>query len=108
MIGRTWELTTLHLAWSDRRCLGRDEFVAQTLVRPLFTIMMEKFSYGRPEMPFAKEHHSVQALGLGGLDKPLGKCVQIGPPRREDEWLHATVPQQAPKGRGVQRISIED
>ena len=47
-------LTTLDLAWSDRRCLGRDEFVAETLVRPFFMIMMEKFSCGRPEMAFAK------------------------------------------------------
>jgi len=101
-------LTTLHLACSDHRRLWRDALVAQTLVRPFFMIMVDKFSYGRPEMPFAQKHHSVQALGLGGLDKPFGKRIQIGTPRRKDQGRYATVPQQAPKGRGVKRISIED
>src|SRR4030095_7941930 len=69
-------LTTLHPACSDHRRLWRDELVAQTLVRPLFMIMVDKFSYGRPKMPFAEGHHSVQALGLGRLDEPLGKRIQ--------------------------------
>jgi hypothetical protein len=77
-------------------------------VWPFFMIMAEKFSDGRPEMPFAEEHHSLQALGLGGFDKPFGKGVQIGTPGRQDERLHTTVAQQAPEGRGVQRIAVQD
>jgi hypothetical protein len=100
--------TTLHLACSDHRRLWHDELVAQTLVRPFFIVTVDKFSHGRPEMPFTEKHHSVQALGLGGLDKPFGKRIQIGTPRREDQWRYATVAQQASKGRGVERISIED
>src|ERR1700730_209005 len=90
-------LATVHLACSDHRRLGRDERVAQALVRPFFMIMLDKFSDGRSEMPFGKEHHSVQALGLGGFDKAFRKRVQIRTPRREDQGLHATVAQQAPK-----------
>jgi hypothetical protein len=71
-------------------------------------IVVDKFSYGRPEMPFAEKHHSVQTLGLSGLDKPFGKRVQIGTPRREHHGPDAAVPQQPPKGRGVKGISIED
>jgi hypothetical protein len=94
-------LTTLHRARSDRGRLWRDELVAQTLVRPFFMIMVDKLLYGRPEMPFAEQYHSVQALGLDGLDEPFGKRVQIWTARRQDQRRYATVPQQAPKGRGV-------
>ena len=59
-------------------------------------------------MPFAEKHHAVQALRLGGLDKPFGKRIQVGTPRRENQRRDATVPQQASKGRSVERISIED
>jgi len=54
-------------------------------------IMTDKCSDGRAEVRFAEEHHALQALGLGGLDKPGGKCVQIGTPRRQDQWRYATV-----------------
>jgi hypothetical protein len=57
-------LTTLHRAAIDFRHLGRDAFVAETLVGPFFMIVTHKFFDGRPEMPFAEQHHSVQALGL--------------------------------------------
>jgi hypothetical protein len=40
-------------------------------------IMLDKGSYGSPEVPFAEWHNPLQALGLGGLNKPLGKGVQI-------------------------------
>jgi hypothetical protein len=49
---------------ADRRCLGRDELVAQTLVRPLLMIVLDKGAYGSPEMPFAEEDDPLQALGL--------------------------------------------
>ena len=65
---------------------------------------MYKRSDGRSKVRFAEEHHALQALGLGGLDKSFGKGVHIGTPRREDQWRHATVAQQAPKGRGVETI----
>jgi Zn-dependent protease with chaperone function len=95
-------------ACADQRGLGRDELVAQTLVRPLLMIMLDKRSYGSPEVPFAEWHDPLQALGLGGLNKPLGKRVQIWTPGRQDQWLHATAPQQAPKGIGVERVSVQD
>jgi hypothetical protein len=57
-------------------------------------------------MPFAERYHAVQALGLDGLDKPFGIRLQIGTPRRQHQRRDATVPQQAPKGRRVQRVSI--
>ena len=101
-------LTTLHLACSDHRHLGCDQRVAQALVRPFFMIMVDKFPDGRSEMPFAERHQSGQTLGLGGFDKAFRKRVQIRTPRREDQGLHATVAQQAPKGRRVERIMIED
>jgi hypothetical protein len=101
-------LTTLHLACSDDRHFGRDPRVAQALVRPFFMIMLDKFSDGHSEMPFAEQHHSVQALGVGRFDKAFRKRVQIRTPRREDQGLHATVAQQAPKGGRVERIAIED
>jgi hypothetical protein len=101
-------LATLHLACSDHGRLRRDELVAETLVRPFLMVMVDKFSDSRPEMPFAEQHQSLQAVGLGGLDKSFGKRVQIGTPRRENQRRDATVPQAAPKGRRVQRISVQD
>src|SRR5262249_54444944 len=71
-------LTTLHLACADDRFLRRDELVAQALVRPFLMIMVDEFSDSRPELPFADQHHSVQALGLRGSDKSFGKRVQMG------------------------------
>jgi plasmid stabilization system protein ParE len=100
--------TAHNRACADRRGLGRNELVAQTLVRPLLVIMLDKRSYGRPEVPFAERHDPLQALGLGRLNKPLGKCVQIWTPGGQDQWLHATAPQQAPKGGGVERVSVQD
>src|SRR5712692_496676 len=67
-------------ACADRPWLGRDELVAQTLVRPLLVIMLDERSYGGPEVPFAEGHNPRQALGLGGPHKPLGKRVQIWTP----------------------------
>src|SRR6202521_1352603 len=95
-------------ACADRCCLGRDELVAQTLVRPLLMIMLDKRSYGSPEVLFAEWHDPLQALGLGRPNKPLGKRVQIWTTGRQDQWLHATPPQQAPKGGGVERVSVQD
>ena len=64
-------------ACADRRWLGRDELVAQTLVRPLLVIMLDERSYGSPEVPFAEGYDPREALGLGGANKPLGKCVGV-------------------------------
>jgi hypothetical protein len=48
-------LTTVHLACSHHRRRWRDELVVQTLVRPFFMIVVDKFSYGLSEMlSFAK------------------------------------------------------
>ena len=97
-------LTTCDGTCSDHGCRGHDKFIAQTLVRTFFMIMTDKCSDGRAEVRFAEEHHPLQAFRLGRLDKSFGKRVQIGTPRREDHWRHATVAQQAPKRRGVETI----
>jgi hypothetical protein len=34
--------------------------------------------------------------------------VQISTPGRQDQWLHTTAPQQAPKGGRVERFSVQD
>jgi hypothetical protein len=88
--------------------LGAMSSLPRPWVRPLLMIMLDKRSYGSPEVPFAEWHNPLQALGLGGPNKPLGKRVQIWTPGRQDQWLHATVPQQAPKGGGVERVSVQD
>jgi len=71
-------------------------------------IMMHERADRRSQVRFAEEHHSIQTLRFGRPDKPFGERVQIGTPRWKDQWLHATVAQQAPKRRGVQRVAIED
>src|SRR5262245_33775572 len=101
-------LATLHGTRADDRRLRRDELVPQTLVWPFFMIVLDKLSDGRLEMRLAEQHQAVQALRLGRLDKPFGVRVQIGTPRRENQRRYAAIAQQAPKGRGVQRVAIED
>ena len=96
----------------DRACagdhgLGRDELVAQPLVRPFLMIMLHERSDGSSEVPFAEGHDSRQALGLGGPDKPFRKGVQIWTPGGQDQWFHATVLQQAAEGGGVERVSVQ-
>jgi hypothetical protein len=61
----TEAFTTRDRARSDRRCPGRNELVAETLVRPFFMIMLHKRSDSYPEVRLAEEHHALQALGLG-------------------------------------------
>src|SRR6516164_6750913 len=61
---------------ADRRGLGRNELVAQTLVRPLLIIMLDKRSYGSPEVPFAEWHDPLRALGLGGPDEGLSSAAR--------------------------------
>src|SRR5438128_231724 len=73
-------LTTFGLARSDHHRLGRDELVAETLVWPFVMVMVDEFSDGRPEMRFAEQHHSVQALGLDRLDEPFGERIQVWAP----------------------------
>jgi hypothetical protein len=46
--------------------LGRDQLVAETLVRALLIIMMHKRPDRRREVPFAEWHDAVQAFGLDG------------------------------------------
>jgi hypothetical protein len=38
--------------------------------------MLDKRSYGSPEVPLAEWQGPLRALGLGGLNKPLGKGVR--------------------------------
>jgi hypothetical protein len=70
--------------------------------------MIDKRANGGPKVRFAEEHHALQTLGLGGLDKAFGERVQIRTPGREDQWLHPTVTQQAPECRGVERVLSEN
>ena len=48
---------------SDRSGLGRDELIAQTLVRSFLVIMIDKRAYGGAEVPFAERRYSRQTLG---------------------------------------------
>jgi len=82
--------------------------VTQALMRAFFVIMDDKLSDGRAEVPFAKEHQTLQALGLDGLDKAFGERIQIRTPRRKDHGRHTAVAEQASKGRAVQRITVDD
>jgi len=77
-------LTTPDWAESDYGLFGLDERVAQALMRAFFVIMNDTRSDGCVEMSFAKEHQSLQALGLDGLDEAFGGRVQIRTPRRND------------------------
>jgi len=52
--------------------------MTQTLVRPFLVIVVNKFSDGRPKVPFAERDHSRQALGSDRADKSLGKGVKFG------------------------------
>jgi hypothetical protein len=66
-------------AGADRGGRGRDAFIPQTLVRPLFVMVIDKRkrSDGGPEVPFSEWHHSRQTFGLNGPDKSFGKRVQV-------------------------------
>jgi hypothetical protein len=46
-------------------------------MRTFFVIMMHERSDRSSEVRFAEEHHSLQTLGLGRLDKPFGERVQV-------------------------------
>jgi hypothetical protein len=80
-----------------------------------FMIMVDKFSDGRLEMPFAEQHHAVHALGLRRLDEPFGVTKRarlpssrvphlrrvIGPESEAlDERLHALFLTTARKSLG--------
>jgi hypothetical protein len=96
----------MKLTGVSRRALFQQ--IDRPALKPLPRTRYDKRSYCGPEVPFAEWHDSLQALGLGGPHKPLGKRVQIWAPGRQDQWLHATVPQQAPKVGGVERVSVQD
>src|SRR4051794_36421408 len=66
-------------------------------MRAFFVIMHDERSDGRAEVPFAKEHQSLQALGLDGLDKAFGERVQIRTPRRKDHGRHTAVTERRRK-----------
>jgi hypothetical protein len=95
-------------ALSDRRILGRDERVAQSLVGPFLMIVVDKRADSGPEPPFAEGHDARQALGSDRPDKSLGKRVQIRTPRGQAHECHTTVAQQIPEGGGVERVSVEN
>jgi len=97
-----------HRTCSDAGCLGRDEFIAQTLMRPFLTIVIDKRSDGGSEMSLAEWHDSRQALRSDGSDKPLRKRVQIRTPGGQEQWFRTTVPQEAPKGSGVERVTVQN
>ena len=47
-------LAAPHVAWADRRGLGRDDLVAETLVRPFLMIVIDKRSDGVSDVPLAE------------------------------------------------------
>src|SRR5262245_10880179 len=71
-------LTALQRACSARLCPGRDELVAEALVRPFLMVMVYELSNGSPEMPLTERDDSLQALGLGGQDEPFRAGVEVG------------------------------
>ena len=71
-------LSALDWAFSDQRGLGRDEFIAQILVRPLLMAMVDKRSDGCPEVRFAERHDPRQTLRSGRPDKALADAFKFG------------------------------
>jgi hypothetical protein len=71
-------------------------------------IVIDKRSYGSPEVSFAEWHNARQTLGLDGPDKSFGKRVQIRTPGRQQQGRHTTVPKPLPEGDGVERVSVQN
>ena len=101
-------LTAPNRAGVNQGSRGRDAFIAQTLVRPFLMIVIDKRSYGSPEVSFAEWHNARQTLGLDGPDKSFGKRVQIRTPGRQQQGRHTTVPKSLPEGDGVERVSVSN
>jgi hypothetical protein len=59
-------LTAFQRACSDHLCLGRDELVAEALVRAFLMVMVHELWNGSPEVLLAERDDSLPALGLGG------------------------------------------
>jgi len=59
------------------------------LMRTFVMIMIDELADRRSEVRFAEEHHSIQALRLGGPDKSFGERVQIGCGVRKLHPTHA-------------------
>jgi hypothetical protein len=74
-------LTASHRACSRQPGLGRDEVVAETLVRPFMMIMMDECADGSPEVRFAEWHDDI------GPGSP--SCASQ---RRTDVACHGTLP----------------
>ena len=88
-------LTAPDGASSDWRGLGRDELIAQTLVRPFLMIMVDIRSDGGPEVPFAQGHQSRQTLGSDRPNKSFGKRIRT--PGGQAHEFYITLPQQVPE-----------
>jgi hypothetical protein len=58
--------------------------------------VLDKRAYGSPDVPFADWHDPLEHSDLTDLDS-----MQAGP------GAFTTAPQQAPKGGGVQRVSVQ-
>src|SRR5262245_48444698 len=101
-------LTAFQRTCSDHLCLGRDEFVAETLVRTLLVVMVYELLNGSPEMPLAERDDSRQALGFGGEDEPFRIGVEVGTSGWQKQRSHAAIPEHAPEGGRVKRVPIED
>src|SRR5215472_4094498 len=71
-------LTTCDRPCSDHRCRGGDEFVAQTLVRTFFMIMMHERPHRSSEVRFAQEHHALQARDLADSTNLSANAFKLG------------------------------
>ena len=68
-------LAALHVAWADRGGLGRDNLVAQTLVRPFLMIVIDKRLDGVSKVRLAEWYDSRQTLESDRSDKSFRKGV---------------------------------
>src|SRR5262249_11088429 len=80
-------LTAFHRACSEDRCPGRDELVAEALVRRFLMVMVHELANGSPEVLLAERDDSLQTLGLGGQDEPFRIGVEVRTPGWQKQWL---------------------
>src|SRR5262245_57394199 len=71
-------LTALRRACSDHLSPGRDELIAEPLVRPFLVAMVHELSNGSAEVLLAERDDSLQALGFSGQDEPFRVGVEVG------------------------------
>jgi hypothetical protein len=88
--------------------LLRDESVVETLMIAFGMIVGEVLVEHTIQGAFPQYDHRRQGLCLDGAYEPFTVGIEIRTPWRQDEWLHATVLEQAIKGLREFGIPIVD